>query len=208
MNGLPAKPPHGICFDKIWARRPTCHAARCRFSGRYRGGDAGAGVTDEGDCENPILITAEVPTTGAITADDGRYALSARDIASTCTPASNRADVYEWRVTENGTYDLQVESDFEAMLAYGDTCESGNTIACSDAVTVVEQINGIQAEAGQTYYVIVAGFDDTEVGTYTLTIKQPSYVGYFCLSRHILVSPVSIVLNPSKVNDSAIKSIR
>jgi len=134
--------------------------------------DTSAEEIGQGDCENPILITAEVPTLGAITADDGRYALTS-NIDSTCTRAANRADIYEWRVTESGTYDIQVEGNFEVMLAYGDTCESGNTIACSDAITDVEQINEIQAEAGETYYVIVSGFDDTEVGTYTLTIKQP-----------------------------------
>jgi hypothetical protein len=118
--------------------------------------------------------SAAVDTTGA-----------ARDVslAGICDPGPYGDDVihntviYRWTAPATNVYILSTCNivNYDSRLAVMTGCDPATTIACNDDVIGTcanfSSKLSFSAEAGATYYILVGGYSEADVGTGTLTIE-------------------------------------
>ena len=91
-------------------------------------------------------------------------------LASTCGGEGNADRSYQLVPPQTGTYDVRVQSDFDAVVyVVGEPCDDPSVLECVDASEAGGgESLAIELQAGMTYVVVVDSFTSTEGGSFTL----------------------------------------
>lgn len=138
-------------------------APACGFFG-LDGDDSVASIPCVDGSPSLESIVAEETLVGALVAED-------RDASSsTCGGAGNPDHAYQLVPFLAGTYDIRLQSDFDAVLyVVAEPCDDPSTLACVDdsPVGIGESLT-VELEASVPYVVVVDGFTASSVGSFSL----------------------------------------
>ena len=130
-------------------------------------------------CTAPTVIPAAGGVFTGTTSGDST-------LSGTCAKTDTTAErVYAWTPAVSGTATIQTcggSTAYDTVLYLrSGSCSSGTQVACNDDTTGCSSTSGANhgsrlaptVTAGQTYYIVVDGFDGRE-GTYSLTVTPPA----------------------------------
>lgn len=138
-------------------------APACGFFG-LDGDDSVASITCVDGSPSLESLVAEETLAGALVAED-------RDTSSsTCGGAGNPDHAYQLVPFLAGTYDIRLQSDFDAVLyVVAEPCDDPSPLECVDGSPAGSSESlSVELEANVPYVVVVDGFTSSSVGSFSL----------------------------------------
>jgi hypothetical protein len=130
------------------------------------GGSGGMVVTLEGDCIMPGVL-------GLGDTINGDTSNGADNLSGSCQNGTDNEIVYSFAASATGTLTVSITSDADLGIYVHTVCDdTDSVIACADAdlgPAFTETVT-FAVTSGETYFIIVDGYDVGEAGPFTLTM--------------------------------------
>ena len=131
--------------------------------------DSGGGIGGNEFCAS----TSDLEVSGTITGStNNRAQLASLSCGSAFDDGYDAA--FRWVAPSTGTYIFDTEgSSFDTILAVFSNCSDGDEVRCDDdgAVESLKSQLSVSAIGGQTYYIIVSGYDGSDYGSFVLNYR-------------------------------------
>ena len=125
-----------------------------------------------GELEAPTAcFHRDIPEPTGEPAVVGTTAFASADEHAPCARSAGPELRYQWRPDPSRSYRIDtIGSDFDTVLYVYKGC-SREPVACNDDHDTLQSLVAFDAAAGQTYIVVVDGYETSDQGDFLLTIR-------------------------------------